>query len=103
LFDKLKEKDVILFFLTIIFFLVKNGLKRLENARKVGEILILRFEEDYDQTMEKVYCWTRNEPEKGKRCLKCFLYNLRKAGEKAKEIGADYFTTTLSVSKYKAV
>ena len=40
-------------------------------------------------------------PEGGERCFKCYELRMRKAAEKAKEIGADYFTTTLSISPHK--
>lgn len=42
-----------------------------------------------------------NEPERGKRCLRC--YNLRMAytALKAKELGYDYFATTLTLSPLK--
>lgn len=41
------------------------------------------------------------EPEGGKRCEICFDLRLREAGLKAKEMGLDYFTTTLSISPHK--
>lgn len=40
-------------------------------------------------------------PEGGERCFACYRLRLEKAAELAKEIGADYFTTTLSISPYK--
>lgn len=36
-----------------------------------------------------------------KRCYNCYLYRMKRAAIKAKELGYDYFTTTLSVSPYK--
>lgn len=42
-----------------------------------------------------------NEPEGGKRCEKCFELRLREAAEKCREIGADYFLTTLTISPLK--
>ena len=42
-----------------------------------------------------------SEKEGGKRCEKCFMLRLSKTAEKAKEIGADYFCTTLTVSPHK--
>lgn len=41
------------------------------------------------------------EPECGIRCDRCYALRLRKTGELAKEIGADYFTTTLTISPLK--
>lgn len=42
-----------------------------------------------------------NEPERGKRCQKCFEYRLTEAAQKAKEEGIDTFTTTLFISPHK--
>lgn len=41
------------------------------------------------------------EPEGGARCEKCFELRLKKTIEKAVEIGADYVTTTLTISPLK--
>ena len=41
------------------------------------------------------------DPEGGERCGICFELRLRKTAEFAREIGADYFTTTLSISPLK--
>ena len=40
-------------------------------------------------------------PERGDRCRICFALRLEKAAEKAAEIGADYLTTTLTISPLK--
>lgn len=42
-----------------------------------------------------------NVPEGGERCMRCFRLRLREAAKKAKELGFDYFTTTLSISPLK--
>lgn len=42
-----------------------------------------------------------NEKEGGARCAECFILRLRETARKAKEIGADYFCTTLTVSPHK--
>ncbi len=39
--------------------------------------------------------------EKSERCYKCYTLRLEKSASKAKELGFDYFTTTLSISPYK--
>ena len=41
------------------------------------------------------------EPEGGARCEKCFDLRLRKTVEKAKEVGAEFVTTTLTISPLK--
>ena len=40
-------------------------------------------------------------PEGGKRCFKCYELRLKNTAIKAKELGYDYFTTTLSISPLK--
>lgn len=40
-------------------------------------------------------------PERSERCQKCIAYRLRMAGAKAKQLGSDYFTTTLTISPHK--
>ena len=49
----------------------------------------------------KNICGLENEPERGKRCEKCFELRLEKTAELAKKNGFDYFTTTLSISPHK--
>lgn len=40
-------------------------------------------------------------PEGGERCFSCYKLRLREAAEYAKQLGLDYFTTTLSISPMK--
>ena len=42
-----------------------------------------------------------DEPEGGKRCVECSKLRLEASAQKAKELGADYFTTTLTISPLK--
>lgn len=42
-----------------------------------------------------------NEPERGKRCYKCYELRMRRAAEYAAKNGYDIFTTTLSISPHK--
>ncbi len=42
-----------------------------------------------------------NEPECGRRCIKCYELRLRKTAEEAVRGGYDYFTTTLTISPLK--
>ena len=44
---------------------------------------------------------TENEPEGGARCALCFEYRLGCAARAAKSAGAEFFTTTLTVSPHK--
>lgn len=57
---------------------------------------------DYNQSDYFNYvCGLENEKEGGARCTKCFELRLGYTAKKAKELGFDCFTTTLSVSPYK--
>ena len=42
-----------------------------------------------------------NEPERGKRCYKCYNLRLEETAKVAEELNFPYFTTTLSLSPYK--
>lgn len=42
-----------------------------------------------------------NLPERGERCRKCISYRLEMAGQKARQLNCDYFTTTLTISPHK--
>ena len=42
-----------------------------------------------------------NEPERGKRCDKCFELRLKKAAEFAKSRGIEKFTTSIVISPHK--
>jgi len=76
-----------------------NELKRL--VREMG-LDIPIIEEDYDSApFYELAKGLEDLSERGERCKKCIGYRLRKAGEKAKEMGCDFFTTTLTISPHK--
>ncbi len=56
---------------------------------------------DHADWLEKVARGYEDEPEKGRRCARCFRYNLAKAAEYAEAHGIDAFTTSLTVSPHK--
>lgn len=57
---------------------------------------------DYEESaFEEIARGLENEPERGKRCYKCYALRLKKTAEVAKANSFDYFTTTLSLSPYK--
>ena len=57
---------------------------------------------DYDNDLyESKIKGLELEPERGRRCDVCFKLRLEKTANKAKELGYDYFATTLTVSPYK--
>ena len=79
--------------------------------RKASQIYFLKgygksidfLEGDYD--VENFYEEVKgleNEPEGGRRCIKCFRLRLKKTAEMAKSLGIKNFSTTLSVSPHKS-
>ncbi len=58
--------------------------------------------EDYEpKDFEEIAKGLENEPEQGERCKKCFELRLIKTAKKAKELGFERFSTTLTVSSHK--
>ena len=60
------------------------------------------LEGDYDpDSFYNIANGLENEPECGRRCIKCYELRLRKTAEEALKGGYDYFTTTLTISPLK--
>lgn len=76
--------------------------RRDELIRYCDEIGCKYIIDDYEPEKWRAYInGLEKEPEKGKRCDKCFQYRLEKSAQKTKELGIKLFTTTLSVSPHK--
>ena len=77
-------------------------IRRDELKKYCAELKIDFFEGEYDTSVfYETIKGLENEPEKGKRCLKCFDLRLSKTAAFAKKMGIDCFTTTLTVSPHK--
>lgn len=77
-------------------------LRLLDEMPETGEAGIATTKDDYDP--EAFYAAVRGlegEKEGGARCEVCFRMRLTHAAKEAKAMGADYFTTTLSISPHK--
>lgn len=60
------------------------------------------IEGDYDtESFYRISKGLEKCEEGGERCFKCYELRLNKAGEVAKSLGFDYFTTTLTISPLK--
>ena len=78
--------------------------KRKAEAEKLAKHDGVRFVAlpyDHEEWLREVAAGFENEPEKGKRCERCFRYNLAKASEFARANGIESFTTSLTVSPHK--
>ena len=77
--------------------------KRLEAERALCEHFNCELiEEEYEPAIYYDYIkGFENEPEKGKRCDKCFELRLNKTAQKAKELGINEFTTSIVISPHK--
>ena len=101
------------FFKITIFYYNPNIAPADEYAHRVAEIkrFVSEFKTKYpvefiegEYDPQKFYDMARgleDEPEGGKRCRKCFELRLGETARLAKEMGFDYFTTTLSISPKK--
>lgn len=78
--------------------------RRLAAARRLAEadgVELFVDEYDHDDWLEQVARGYENEPEKGKRCARCFRYSLMRAARYAAGHGIESFTTSLTVSPHK--
>ena len=79
--------------------------KRLNELKKFLEKIdadINIIEDGYNSSdYENVVLGLEDEKEGGKRCYECYKLRLDKTANKAKELGFEYFTTTLSLSPHK--
>ncbi len=81
--------------------------KRLEELKKFISAFKTKYEvkliasahcpEDFKEIAKGL----ENEPERGKRCYKCYNLRLTETAKLAKEKGFDYFATSLTLSPYK--
>ena len=104
--ERLQEQgyDIKLFFSNSNIHTAEEFNKRIDEARKIALMLNLDLIEDaYDHDAWLAHIsGLEDEPERGKRCLKCFAYSLGKTCIMAQKIGIPGFTTTLTVSRHKS-
>ena len=78
---------------------------RKEESKRHAESLGIRWiDGDYDH--DRWRCGIKgleDEPERGSRCEACFSLRLLAAAQKARELGIEYFATTLASSRWKSL
>lgn len=101
------------FFKIIVVFYNPNISEEAEYNMRLNEVKRFVAENEYkypvtviegDYTPEKFFELSKgleSAPERGKRCLSCYEERLRFTAKLAKEKGADFFATTLTLSPLK--
>ncbi len=101
------------YFKIMVLFYNPNIYPREEYLRRVDEQIEMMgkmdapnglefIEGDYDTSLFYENARGRaNETEGGQSCFNCYKFRLEKAAELTKELGYDYFATTLSISPHK--
>jgi epoxyqueuosine reductase len=104
--ERLREQgyDIHLFFSNSNIHPREEFDKRLAEASKISSIQGLELIVDaYDhQSWLNHIQGLEDEPERGRRCIKCFEYNLTRTATLAQKLGLPGFTTTLTVSRHKS-
>ncbi len=98
-----KKFSVIGFFYNPCIWPEEEYMKRLEETRKVAEIMKFKFIEGaYEvEKWEEATKGFEEEPEGAKRCFECYRMRLEKTADIARTNGIEIFTTTLSISPHK--
>jgi hypothetical protein len=79
-------------------------IRKNESKRHAESLGIRWIDGDYDhgEWLHGI-CGLEHEPERGRRCEQCFTVRLVATARKAKELGIDYFATTLASSRWKSL
>lgn len=79
----------------------REELKRLISEMGLGNAVIFLEGEYHPEEFFAMAKGMEDLPEGGERCFRCYEMRLREAAEKARELGLDYFATTLTISPLK--
>ncbi len=87
-----------------IFPLEEYEIRKQESKRHAESLGIRWIDGDYDHDgWLSGICGLEQEPERGRRCELCFTLRLTAAARKARELGIEWFTTTLASSRWKSL
>ena len=79
-------------------------IRKQESKRHAESLGIKWIDGDYNhETWRQDVRGLEGEPERGRRCEQCFMLRLTEAARKAKELGLQYFATTLASSRWKSL
>ena len=78
----------------------KRKAEQIRFLKETGWAKFLDCDHD-EQAFHEISKGLENEPERGKRCYRCYALRLEKTAAIAKENGFTFFATTLTLSPYK--
>ncbi|MBQ6653748.1 MAG: epoxyqueuosine reductase QueH [Prevotella sp.] len=85
-----------------IFPLEEYEKRKNESKRHADSLGVRWIDGDYEhETWLGGVCGLEHEPERGRRCEQCFLLRLKAAAQKTRELGLEWFATTLASSRWK--
>ena len=97
-------EPVIYYYNPNIFPREEYEIRKNESKRHAESLGVRWIDGDYEHEawLEGV-CGLEHEPERGRRCEQCFRLRLTAAARKARELGLQWFTTTLASSRWKSL
>lgn len=102
---RLKDEgfEVVLFYSNSNIAPAEEYERRLDAVRHLAAVygLELHSDEYQHEAWRRAVKGFEDEPERGRRCQKCFRFNLAQACDKAAELGIAAFATTLTISPHK--
>ena len=79
-------------------------IRKQESKRHAESFGLTWIDGDYNhEEWRDGVCGLENEPERGRRCERCFTMRMIAAAKEAKKQGIKYFTTTLASSRWKSL
>ncbi len=97
-------EPVIYYYNPNIFPREEYEIRKNESKRHAESLGVRWIDGDYEHEawLEGV-CGLEHEPERGRRCEQCFRLRLTAAARMARELGLQWFTTTLASSRWKSL
>ena len=97
-------RPVIYYFNPNIWPIEEYEIRKQESKRHAESLGLTWIDGDYNhEEWRNGVCGLENEPERGRRCERCFTMRMIAAAREAKKQGLKYFTTTLASSRWKSL
>ena len=97
--------DIVLYFCNPNISPESEFIYRLDELKRLVAEMDFNFPVEVEEYKPEIFYslakGLENLPERSERCRKCIGYRLEMSGQKAKMLGCDYFTTTLTISPHK--